>query len=55
MEKRNKKDFTTICIKKEDVKKLNDYKSYGSEPLWIIIKKFLKGELKTDSKVDASN
>lgn len=42
MEKRNKKEFTTICIKKEELKKLNDYKKYPSEPMWLIIKRFLE-------------
>jgi len=42
MEKRNKKDFTTIAIRKEEHKKLEKYKEYRSEPMWLIIKKFIE-------------
>jgi len=41
MKKQNRKDFTTICIRKEEYKKLNGYKNYGSEPMWLIIKRFI--------------
>jgi len=44
MEKRNKKDFTTICIRKIEYKKLKDYQDYGSEPMWIVIKRVIENE-----------
>ena len=42
MEKRKQEEFTTISLKKEDCKKLNDYKDYGSEPLWRVIKRLIE-------------
>ena len=40
--------YTTIQVRKEDAKKLNSYKEYGSEPYWIIIKKILEGKIKIE-------
>ena len=41
MEKKGNKKATTISICESDHKRLEDYKEYGSEPLWHVIKRIL--------------
>ena len=49
------KDYTSIGISKETKKKLQNLKEYPRETDNDILIKLIKGELNTDSKVDASN
>lgn len=52
-----KENLTTIQVRKKDVKKLERYKEYGSQPMWVVIKKFLEensvksGQLKKEGEV----
>jgi predicted CopG family antitoxin len=42
MARKDKEDFTTISIRRTEYKKLDDYKEYNSEPLWLVIKRLLE-------------
>ncbi len=42
MPRKNKKDFTTISIKRNDLKKLEKIKIHPNQPIWEVIKKILK-------------
>ncbi len=45
MEKQRQKQFTSISIKREDYKKLSDYKIHPNQPMWEIIKSILNKEV----------
>lgn len=37
-------EFTTIAIKKKDLRKLENYKIHQNQPIWEIIEKILDGK-----------
>ena len=42
MPRKNKKEFTSIAIRKKELKKLEDYKVHPNQPMWEVIKKLIE-------------
>ena len=44
MVRKNKKEFTSISIKKKELKKLEDYKVHPNQPMWEVIKNIINNQ-----------
>jgi len=42
MVRKNPKEYTTIEVKRDDFKKLSDYKVHKNQPMWEVIKKLIQ-------------
>lgn len=45
MPRKNKEEFTTISIKRKDLKKLEEIKVHPNQPIWEVIEKILKNAI----------
>ena len=48
MPRKNQEEFTSISIRKIELKKLEKYKIHPNQPMWEIIKKFINNAVKSD-------